>query len=82
MTHLVIWMKGRPKKPVSGKIFFRNNQLSGTVINTSYLTGSYIVFTLKMESVPEITMFGLQMMIKSGLEKIFLKLLNAGAIFS
>ena len=22
MTHLVIWMKGRPKKPVSGKIFF------------------------------------------------------------
>ena len=29
MTHLVIWMKGKQKKPVSGKIFlFRNNQLS------------------------------------------------------
>ena len=42
-------------------------------LNTSYLTESYIVFTLKMESVSKNTIFGLKMMVKSGLEKIFLK---------
>jgi len=51
------------------------------VINTSYSTGSYIVFTLKMESVSKITIFGLKMMVKSGLEKIFLKFLHVEAIF-
>ena len=40
-------------------------------INTSYLNNSYIIFTLKMESVPKITIFGLKMMVKSGLEKYF-----------
>ena len=45
-------------------------------VNTSYLTDSYIVFTLKMESVSKITIFGLKMMVKSGLEKIFLKFLG------
>ena len=44
-------------------------------INTSYLTDSYIVFTLKMESVTKNINFGLKMMVKSGLEKIFLKIL-------
>ena len=34
-----------------------------------------------MESVPKITIFGLKMMVKSGLEKIFLKFLHAEAIF-
>ena len=47
-------------------------------INTSYLTDSYNVFTLKMESVSTITIFGLKMMVKSGLEKIILKSLHAG----
>ena len=37
------------------------------VLNTSYLADSYIVFTLKMESVHKITIFGLKMMVKSGL---------------
>ena len=37
----------------------------------SYLADSYIVFTLIMESVRKITIFGLKMMVKSGLEKIF-----------
>ena len=46
--------------------------------NTSYLNDSYINFTLKMESVPEITSFGLKMMVKGGLEKIFLKFLHVG----
>ena len=33
-------------------------------LNTSYLTDSYIVFTLKMESVSKIKIFGLKMMVK------------------
>ena len=44
-------------------------------LNTSYLTDSYIGFTLKMESVTKNTIFGLKMIVKSSLEKkIFLKL--------
>ena len=43
-------------------------------LNTSYSTDSYIVFTLKMESVSKITIFVLKMM-------IFLKFLHAEAIF-
>jgi hypothetical protein len=50
-------------------------------INTSYLTESYIAFTLKMESVSKNTIFGLKMMVKSGLEKIFSKFLHAGDYF-
>ena len=51
------------------------------IINTSYLTDSYIGFTLKMESVSKNAIFGLKMMVKSGLEKLFLKFLHAEAIF-
>ena len=47
-------------------------------LNTSYLTDSYIIFTLKMESVSKNTIFGLKMMVKSGLEKFILKSLRAG----
>ena len=36
------------------------------------LTESYILFTIKMESVPKDTIFGLKMIVKSGLEKMFL----------
>ena len=36
---------------------------------TFYLTDSYIIFTLKMESVSKNTIFGLKMMVKNGLEK-------------
>ena len=39
------------------------------------------MFTLKIESVYKITIFGLKMMVKSGLEKKNLKFLNAEAIF-
>ena len=48
------------------------------LLNTSYLTDSYICFTLKMESVSKNTIFGLKMMVKSGLEKFILKSLHAG----
>ena len=51
------------------------------VLNTLYLTNSYIIFILKMESVNKITIFGLKMMVESGLEKIFMKILDAEAIF-
>ena len=40
-------------------------------LNTSYLTDSYIVFTLKRESESKITIFGLKMMVKSGLKNVF-----------
>ena len=45
------------------------------------MTDLYIVFTLKMESVSKNTIFGLKMMVKSGLEKIFLKFFHAGQYF-
>ena len=48
------------------------------IFNTSYLTDSYIGFTLKMESVTETTILGLKMMVKSGLEISILKSLHAG----
>ena len=35
-----------------------------------------------MESVPKNPIFGLKMMVKSGLEKVFLKFLHAGDYFS
>ena len=47
-------------------------------IKTSYLTDSNVIFTLKMESVSKNTIFGLKMMVKSGLEKNILKSLRAG----
>ena len=62
-------------------IFLKLIQHREKKINTSYLTDSYIVFTLKMESVSKITIFGLKIMVKSGLEKIFLKFLHAQGHF-
>ena len=38
-------------------------------------------FTLKMESVLKNTIFSLKMMVKSGLEKLFLEFLHAGDYF-
>ena len=49
--------------------------------NMSYLTNSYSDFTLKMESVAKITIFGPKMTVKSALERIFSKLLHSEAIF-
>ena len=40
-----------------------------------------LVYVLKMEYVSKINIFGLKMMVKSGLEKIFLKFLHAGDYF-
>ena len=41
------------------------------LLNTSHLADSYIVFTLKMESISKNTIFGLKILVKSGLEKYF-----------
>ena len=46
--------------------------------NMSYLTDSYVGFTLKMVSVTKNTIFGLKIMVKSGVEKFILKSLHAG----
>ena len=40
-----------------------------------------MIYVLKMEYVPKINIFGLNMMVTSGLEKIFLKFLNAQGLF-
>ena len=56
----------------------KREKLKQNCFNTSYLTDSYIGFTLKMESVYKNTIFGLKMMVKSGLEKFILKSLHAG----
>ena len=45
------------------------------------MTGSYIAFTLKLESVSKVAIFGLNMMVKSGLAKFILKSLHAGNCF-
>ena len=47
-------------------------------LNTSYLTDSYVGFALKMESVSQITIFRLKMIVKSGLDKVILESLNPG----
>ena len=48
------------------------------MVNTSYLTDSSIIFTLKMKSGSKNTIFGQKIMVKSGLEKFLLKFLNVG----
>ena len=45
------------------------------------MTDSFIGFNLKMESLPKNTIFIIKMMLKRGLEKIFLKFLHAGDYF-
>ena len=48
---------------------------------TPNVTDSYLVYVLKMEYVYKINIFGLKMMVKSGLGKIFLKFLPEEAVF-
>ena len=51
-------------------------------LNTQYMRNPDMVYVLKMEYVvSKINIFGLNMMVKSGLEKIFLKFFHAEAIF-
>ena len=46
-------------------------------VKTQYMRNPDMVYILKMEYVSKINIFGLKMMVKSGLEKIFLKFLHA-----
>ena len=45
------------------------------------MRNSTFVYPVKMEYVSEINIFALNMMMKSGLKKLFLKFLHAQAIF-
>ena len=65
------------KKSHVPHVFMDINFLNWMLFNTSSLNDSYIVFNLKMESVSKNTIFGLKMMLKSGLEKFILKFLHA-----
>ena len=47
-------------------------------LNMTYLTDSHIVFTLKMKSVSKSTIFGLKIIVNSGLEKFILKSFHGG----
>ena len=49
--------------------------------NTQYMTNSTLACPVKIEYVTKNYIFGLKMMMKSGLEKIILKFLHAQAIF-
>ena len=48
-----------------------------TSFNKQYMRNPDMVYVLKMEYVSKINIFGLKLMVKSGLEKIFLKFLHA-----
>ena len=47
-----------------------------------YMKNPGMVYLLKMEYVSKINIFALKMIVKSGLEKIFLKFLHAGDYLS
>ena len=50
------------------------------VLNTQCITNSILVCLVKIEYVTKNNIFGLKMMMKSGLEKIILKFLHTQAI--
>ena len=56
----------RSMKKIQMSLHLRNS-----TFNTSYMSDSDIVFTLKMESVSTNTIYGLKMIVKTGLETLF-----------
>ena len=63
------------------KKFFLSKTQDMVDINTQYMTNSTLVSPVKIEYVTKNNIFGLKMMMKSGLEKNILKFLHAQAIF-
>ena len=61
--------------------FLKVQHLFSLVFNTQYMRNPDMLYVLKMEYVSKINIFGLKMMVKSGLEKIFLKFLHAQSLF-
>ena len=49
--------------------------------NTQYIRNPDMVYVLKMEYISKIHIFGIKMMVKSGLEKIFWKFLHVQGLF-
>ena len=72
---------GASEIPSNLLMHFFFHYLTHCIGKTDFLADSNIVFTLKMESVSKIKIFGLIMLVKSCLEKIFLKFLNVEVIF-
>ena len=68
---------------VSKKYWRKIDSLAYSVvsINKQYMRNPDTVYVLKMEHVSKINIFGLNMMVKSGLEEIFLKFLHAQGLF-
>ena len=60
-----LWGIKVTKMAILNKSYFFQELSSDFRINTSYLTDSYIVFTLKMESESKNTIFGLKMIVKT-----------------
>ena len=58
-----------------------NIEVGIAAFNRSNMTNSTLVSPVKMEYVIKNNIFGLKLMMKSGLEKIILKFLHALAIF-
>ena len=58
---------------------YLNQNLKTLTPNTPLI--QLLVCLVKMEYEPKISIFGLKLMMKSGLEKIFLKFLHAQAVF-
>ena len=75
------WEVSAIKYVLEGKLIQIYVLLLWRHLTSLYLTDSYTFFTLKMESVYKNTIFGLKMMVKSGVVKIFLKLLHAAEYF-
>ena len=62
----------------SAKLCFANEY---TLTHNTYMRNPDMVYVLKMEYMSIINIFGIKMMVKSGLEKIFLKFLHAQGLF-
>ena len=58
-----------------------SNMMSNDCLNVQYIGNSTILCPFKMEYGPEIDTFVLKMMMKSGLEKIILKFIDAQSLF-
>ena len=77
----LLWPPNLSPKSTDSELLSYQRKAVKRHVKMSCLTDSCIVFTLKMEFVSKNTTFGPKMMVKSGLQKIFLKFLHAGNYF-
>ena len=79
-TDSTIWMTGRtfPIRMARNRSLEKKKK---THFKAQYMRNPDVVYILKMEYVSKLNIFGLKMMVKSCLEKIFLKFLYAQGLF-